>query len=113
MLDGGIEIEIRVEDARRCARLRGLSVRDCACKLDGGGWQDCPPAAQGALLDAGVVADVLRMLETVPAAARRSRAAPTPVLPGDLCLEPGCGGFLVQTGTCRTCQSCGANEGCS
>jgi hypothetical protein len=24
-----------------------------------------------------------------------------------------CGGVVVQTGTCKTCQTCGDNEGCS
>lgn len=36
-------------------------------------------------------------------------AAPKPS--GDVCLD--CGGMLVRTGSCQTCQSCGTTTGCS
>ena len=34
----------------------------------------------------------------------------SPMPSGDLC--PSCGGLVVRTGTCMTCQSCGFNTGC-
>ncbi|HEY1187911.1 MAG TPA: hypothetical protein VGE74_09650 [Gemmata sp.] len=36
--------------------------------------------------------------------------AALPVATGDLCKR--CGGLLVRTGTCMTCQACGDNSGC-
>lgn len=38
-----------------------------------------------------------------------ARKAREPVLSGRVCQ---CGGMLVRTGSCETCQSCGHNEGC-
>jgi len=119
----GAEIEITVDDARRCNRLRGLSVADCVCRRpDANCFDQCPPGALG-LLDAGVLRDVAIMLGfrskiDLPALGaqplKRSRtiAPKTEVLTGELCREPGCGGFLVRTGSCMTCQTCGNNEGC-
>jgi len=107
----GAEIEITVEDARRCNRLRGLSVRNCACRLPTDSWQQCPPAAIG-ILDATVVRDVGIMLGVQPLKSNRTIVLKTEALTGELCREPGCGGFMIRTGSCMTCQSCGFNEGC-
>jgi hypothetical protein len=73
-----------------CHRMRGGSVRDCDCRLPGGGWLPCPPAARGV---------------------RRPR--PPQQLAGEFCAD--CGGVgMVRTGTCLTCLDCGsANGGCS
>lgn len=38
-----------------------------------------------------------------------ARRARSPVASGNLCRL--CGGFLVRTGTCETCQSCGNSTG--
>lgn len=38
-----------------------------------------------------------------------AREAQKPVFSGRVCH---CGGMLVRTGSCETCQSCGYNEGC-
>ncbi len=38
-----------------------------------------------------------------------AREAAKPVFSGRVCH---CGGMLVRTGSCETCQSCGHNEGC-
>lgn len=32
-----------------CARAAGKSVRECACKIKGGGWLECPPEFRGVL----------------------------------------------------------------
>lgn len=32
-----------------CARAAGKSVRECACKIKGGGWLECPPEFCGVL----------------------------------------------------------------
>jgi hypothetical protein len=105
------EIEVTVDDARRCNRLRGGSVRDCACRL-GDRWEKCPPPAHLAVLDTGVMRDVLTMLQSQPALPASQKRTATPILTGEMCREDGCGGFLVRTGSCMTCQACGANEGC-
>ena len=105
------EIEVTVEDARRCNRLRGLSVKDCACRVGEDGWQHCPPGAHLGVLDASVVRDVNLWLDSFPGLTK-VRAEVSPMMTGEMCREPGCGGFLVRTGTCMTCQSCGNNEGC-
>lgn len=44
-----------------------------------------------------------------PAAPAASPPAPVPRPTGDVCTT--CGGMLVQTGKCRTCQSCGSSDG--
>jgi hypothetical protein len=44
-----------------------------------------------------------------PLAERSGVAYKAHVATGDLC--PTCGGLLVQTGTCKTCNSCGNNTG--
>jgi hypothetical protein len=120
------EIEVTVEDARRCNRLRGLPVATCSCRLGDSGWQECPRGAHLAVLDASVVRDVNAMLAqftpllaqplkstgTKPAKTEVSKPSPPPMLTGEFCREPGCGGFMVRTGSCMTCQSCGFNEGC-
>jgi hypothetical protein len=97
-----------------CNRLHGKSIKDCACRLPHkGGWMLCPPEARG-------------LLEPVEPARRAPISAPSvfsvgpsvvkPSGPisysGEMCREPGCGGFTIRTGSCMTCQSCGANEGC-
>jgi hypothetical protein len=74
-----------------CARLAGGSARNCGCKLPNlGGWLDCPPVARG-------------LLRAVRAA--HGEQSPT----GEFCSE--CGGMMVRTGTCMTCQLCGTSSG--
>ena len=107
-----VEIEVTVDDARRCNRLRGLSVKDCACRLPDSGWQECPPGAHLALLDASVARDVLQWLKTFPGLQAPPERPRAPQLTGEICREDGCGGLLVRTGSCMTCSSCGFNEGC-
>lgn len=49
----------------------------------------------------------------VLAGSSKSSAARSYGFTGEMCSKPGCGSFRVmQTGTCRTCQDCGQNNGC-
>jgi hypothetical protein len=113
-----MEIEVTVEDARRCNRLRGLPVATCSCRLGDYGWQQCPPGAHLAVIGMDVVRDVNAWLASFPGLADTThftRSHPVkgpPLMTGEFCREPGCGGFMVRTGSCMTCQSCGFNEGC-
>lgn len=78
-------------DALQCERLRGGSVKVCACRLPGGGWLECPPEARRMVPDAPV-------------------AIASPRLSGDCCQD--CGSFaMVRTGTCLTCMACGTSSG--
>lgn len=91
-----------------CARLKGMSVRDCACKLPsavysdgdwyGGGWLECPPSARGILVP---------VEEVIPPPPRPRSMA------GEFCQT--CGSpNMIRTGTCMTCASCGdSSGGCS
>lgn len=40
---------------------------------------------------------------------RAARSAQTPTWIGEMCSK--CGGMMVQTGSCKTCQSCGQSSG--
>jgi hypothetical protein len=111
-----VELEITVEDARRCNRLRGLSITTCSCRT-ADGWQQCPPGAHLALLSPEVIRDCLRLAQAQPlkspdTIARKTEVSRSPSITGEFCREDGCGGLLVRTGSCMTCQSCGFNEGC-
>lgn len=64
-------------------------VRACECMLpDKGGWLSCPDTTRA-------------MKAAVDAGYRRAS--------GNFCTE--CGGLLVRTGTCETCQDCGGSTG--
>lgn len=106
------EIEVTVEDARRCNRLRGLPVATCSCRLGDYGWQQCPPGAHLAVIGMDVVRDVNQWLAGFPGLPKPPKVEAQPLMTGEFCREPGCGGFMVRTGSCMTCQSCGFNEGC-
>jgi hypothetical protein len=88
-----------VMSPEQCERLYGGSVKDCQCRLPNGTWAECPPEARGILGPAEPPFASVFFPER-------------PQITGEMCHEPGCGGFLVRTGSCLTCQSCGANEGC-
>lgn len=103
-----------------CERLRGGSVKVCECRLPlnpdgtGGGWLPCPSEALGVLVpaaprvpDAGVTAAIATH-HAAAAIASRPHTRPS-VQTGEMCTE--CGGFMVRTGTCMTCQSCGSSSG--
>jgi hypothetical protein len=105
-----VELEITVGDARLCNRLRGLSITTCSCRT-ADGWRLCPPGAHLALLSPEVIRDCLRLAEATPFTRSHSVTRP-PSITGEFCREDGCGGLLVRTGSCMTCQSCGFNEGC-
>jgi hypothetical protein len=103
-----------------CERLHGGSIKVCECRLfdDLGnpmGWLPCPPEAPRARraipepAGFGRAAAVAVRAQTQP---EYAKAIQSPMMSGELCREPGCGGFLVRTGSCMTCQACGANEGC-
>lgn len=54
------------------------------------------------------LAGVMELSSPPPAPAKRTEAT------GELCRKDGCGGMMVRTGTCLTCQSCGdSSGGCS
>lgn len=76
-------------------------VRACECMLpDEGGWLSCPDT-----LVEQVQENTARAMKAVVDAGYR-RAS------GNFCIE--CGGLLVRTGTCETCQDCGTpTGGCS
>lgn len=75
-----------------CNRLNGGSIRDCDCRLPGGGWAECPPAARA----------ILQPLSRVSVVGGGHT--------GDACDV--CGLFMMaHTGTCQTCQSCGSSSG--
>lgn len=111
-----------VVSPEQCERLYGGSAKVCVCRLPEGGWLECPPEARGILGPAEpplprqppapqlASIAVVETLSASPAAVRFS--SPPRIVTGEMCREPGCGGFLVRTGSCLTCQSCGANEGC-
>ncbi len=76
-------------DLHNCARVRGRSVRECVCRVEGG-WLECPPETRGP----GLVTLVSR----------------PPTLTGDFCAE--CGGVsLARAGTCLLCLDCGSTSG--
>jgi hypothetical protein len=117
------EIEITFADATRCNRLRGLSVRDCQCRRGDDGWDQCPEAAHLGILGPDVIRDCQKLAAYAPLvpqmvsavkklAADTAQLYPQPQMTGEVCREPDCGGFLVRTGTCMTCSSCSANDGC-
>lgn len=92
-----------------CNRLNGGSVRDCACRLKGGGWAECPTQARRVLPK--VSSDIAAsMADHSPTALMPE---PAPQLSGDICQS--CGSpNMVRTGTCLTCQNCGdTSGGCS
>lgn len=103
----GLALGVPRVPAAACVRLRGGSVKGCACRLEGGGWAECPPEARGVLVVEGTVVAAAAVAEI--AAAVTVTAAPA--LSGDACAH--CGAFaLVRTGTCTTCQACGESGGC-
>lgn len=66
-----------------CLRLYGGSIKDCECRLPGGGWGECPPEAR----------------RVIPKTARQ------PSLSGEFCDD--CGVCLL----CLDCG--GSSGGCS
>ena len=104
----GTLIEITAEDARRCNRLRGKSIRDCVCRV-GDCWQKCPAGAHLGILDPDVIRDCLLLAQTEPLVAVPNKKRNNG-LSGDCCQD--CGSFaMVRTGTCLTCQVCGSSSG--
>ena len=114
-------IEITMDDAIRCNRLRGKSVRDCASCRVGDRWLDCPPAAHLALLDPSVIRDATLLADraaafTVPvpvASAGDTRsAAKSAGFTGNVCSV--CySAKMIRAGACETCLDCGSSNGCS
>lgn len=66
-------------------------------------------AARDQLREWYVRADGVPVNPVRPAPPQVQTAPPVRTATGDLC--PRCGGLMVRTGTCSTCQSCGDSSG--
>lgn len=90
-----------------CMRLQGHSASICGCRIADSGWLPCPEIAQGMLTPTYPPAAYDKP-KIYKAAARDAKAAGYTGSICDLCGSP----RMRRSGTCETCDDCGAAGGC-